>query len=349
MKKVLALFSGGCDSLISMQLLKEQGLEVVALNFNIGFGGNKSKLEYFHNATAQIGVEFISVDIRKQFFDDVLFKPKYGYGKYFNPCVDCHANMFKNAFLKLLELKADFVISGEVLGQRPKSQRKEALDQVRILVRKIGEDKRFAHLIDPDGDGIAKPKSLDELLLRPMSAKLLEETYPERVGWVDREKLLDVHGRGRSRQLEMIKNYGWKYYEKPGGGCLLTDTSVALKIRDLQAHRGMIFEDVELVKVGRYMVLPDGGRCIIARNEEENQKLDIQNPLMEKIELLECNGPIGLVEKDASEADKCLAGRITLGYGKSELSQSYQVRIGEREHHLVPLDRQEAQKYLFLK
>lgn len=349
MKKALALFSGGCDSLISMQLLKEQGLEVIALNFNIGFGGNKSKLEYFHNATAQIGVEFMSVDIRKQFFDDVLFAPKYGYGKYFNPCVDCHANMFKNAFLKLLELEADFVISGEVLGQRPKSQRKEALDQVRILVRKLGEDERFAHLIDPSGDGIKKPKSLDELLLRPMSAKLLEMTYPERVGWVDREKLLDVHGRGRTRQLEMIKNYGWQYFEKPGGGCLLTDTSVALKIKDLQAHRGMIFEDIELVKVGRYMVLPDGGRCVVARNEEENQKLDIQNSMMEKIELLECSGPLGLVEKNASEEDKKLAGRIVLGYGKSELSQFYQVRIGKKEHCLIPLERQEAQKYLFLK
>ena len=160
-RKALALFSGGCDSLISMQLLKEQGIEVIALNFNIGFGSNKNKSEYFHNATAQIGVEFRSVDIRKQFFDDVLFTPKYGYGKYFNPCIDCHANMFKNAFLLLLELEADFVISGEVVGQRPKSQRREALDQVRALVRKLGEDARFAHLIDPNGDGIAKPKSLD--------------------------------------------------------------------------------------------------------------------------------------------------------------------------------------------
>ena len=348
-KKALALFSGGCDSLISMQLLKEQGIEVVALNFNIGFGGNKSKLEYFHNATAQIGVEFMSVDIRKQFFDDVLFIPKYGYGKYFNPCVDCHANMFKNAFLKLVELGADFVISGEVLGQRPKSQRREALEQVRLLVREMGDNKRFAHLVDPLGDGMTKPKTLDELLLRPMSAKLLEETYPERMGWVDREKLLDVHGRGRTRQLEMIKNYGWKYYEKPGGGCLLTDTSVANKIKDLQAHRGMIFEDVELVKVGRYMILPDGGRCVIARNEGENAKLDIENPMMEKIVLLDCNGPIALVEKNASEGDKILAGELVLGYGKSELEKMYRVQIGESEYSLKPLNRQDAQKYLFLK
>lgn len=349
MRKALALFSGGCDSLISMQLLKEQGIEVIAINFNIGFGGNKSKLEYFHNATAQIGVEFMSVDIRKQFFDEVLFTPKYGYGKYFNPCIDCHANMFRNAFLLLDKLGADFVISGEVVGQRPKSQRREALDQVKGIIRSLGESERFSHLVDPNGDGIAKPKRLDELILRPMSAKLLEESYPERVGWVDRERLLDVQGRGRSRQLEMIKNYGWKYYEKPGGGCLLTDTSVAEKIKDLSSHREMVLEDIELVKVGRYMVLPDGGRCVISRNEEENAKLEAPNPQMDLIILQECKGPIGLVEKGASEEDKLLAARLTLGYGKSELGVSYGVKIGEREVRVEPMSKSEAQKYLFLK
>lgn len=349
MRKALALFSGGCDSLISMQLLKEQGIEVVAINFNIGFGGNKSKLEYFQNATKQIGVEFMSVDIRKQFFDEVLFTPKYGYGKYFNPCIDCHANMFKNAFFLLDELKADFVISGEVVGQRPKSQRREALDQVRALVRALGESERFSHRVDANGDGIAKPKRLDELILRPMSAKLLEESYPERVGWVDRERLLDVQGRGRTRQLEMIKNYGWKYYEKPGGGCLLTDTSVAEKIKDLHTHRGMVFEDIELVKVGRYMILPNGGRCVISRNEEENAKLEVANPQMELIVLLDCKGPIALVEKNASEVDKLLAMRLTLGYGKSEMGKSYKVQIADRVLELTPIDKQEAQKYLFLK
>lgn len=349
MRKALALFSGGCDSLISMQLLKEQGIEVIAINFNIGFGGNKSKLEYFHNATVQIGVEFMSVDIRKQFFDEVLFTPKYGYGKYFNPCIDCHANMFRNAFLLLKKLNADFVISGEVVGQRPKSQRREALDQVRGLIRKLGEDERFADLIDPSGDGIKKPRRLDELILRPMSAKLLEESYPERVGWVDRERLLDVQGRGRTRQLEIIKNYGWKYYEKPGGGCLLTDTSVAQKIKDLHSHRGMVFEDIELVKVGRYMILPDGGRCVISRNEEENAKLEVANPQMELIILQDCKGPVALVEKNASEADKLLAARLTLGYGRSELGKSYEVKIGERIVQIQPVDKQEAQKFLFLK
>lgn len=344
----LALFSGGCDSLISMKLLKEQGIEVIALHFNIGFGGNKDKLAYFQNATAQIGVKLQILDIRKQFFNDVLFKPKYGYGKYFNPCIDCHANMFGNAFNYLLEVGADFVISGEVLGQRPKSQRKEALDQVRRLVRKIGEDAKFDKILSRDGSDNSKPQYLDELLLRPMSAKLLEPSFPEKMGWVDREKLLDVSGRGRTRQLEMIKNYGFKYFEKPGGGCLLTQDSIALKIKDLSAHRQMQFEDIEMIKVGRYMVLENGARCVIARNEVENNKLKAPNPNMEPITLLDCVGPFGIVESNASVDDKILAGRIALSYARTESNREYKVQIGTTHFTLSPLERSKAQSYLLL-
>ncbi|TLD80797.1 ATP-binding protein [Helicobacter sp. MIT 05-5293] len=342
----LALFSGGCDSLISMKLLKDQGVEVIALHFDIGFGGNKDKLEYFQNATAQINVPLKIIDIQKQFFDEVLFKPKYGYGKYFNPCIDCHANMFAHAFSYLLEVGAHFVISGEVLGQRPKSQRKEALDQVKKLVRGIGENKKFDSLLSRDGVDSAKPRTLDELLLRPMSAKLLEPSFPEKMGWVEREKLLDISGRGRHRQLEMIKDYGFKYYEKPGGGCLLTQDSVADKIKDLISHRPMNFEDIDMVKVGRYMVLENGARCVISRNEEENIKLSKPNPQMEQIVLLDCIGPMGIIETNASLDDKILAGRIALSYGKTQIGQNYQVQIGLKTYNLSPIEREKAQTYL---
>lgn len=349
MKKALALFSGGLDSMISMKLLKDQGLEVIALHFNIGFGGNRDKLEYLKNATKQVGVELIVCDIRKQFFDEVLFEPKYGYGKYFNPCIDCHANMFKHAFLKLLELKADFIISGEVLGQRPKSQRKEALNQVKKLVRELGKKEEFKHLLNIDGNSFDKPDSLDDLILRPMSAKLLEPTFVEKKGWVDREKLLDISGRGRNRQLQMLKDFQWKYYENPGGGCLLTDTSVSLKLKDLSNHRKMVIEDSAMIKVGRYMVLKEGARCVIARNDEENHKLDSFNPMMDKIELLDCLGPIGLVEKSASNEDKILAARIVLSYGKSQKDKSYKVKIADEEIEVLPYDRIEAREFLLLK
>ncbi len=344
----LALFSGGCDSLISMKLIKDQGIDVIAIHFDIGFGGNRDKSEYFQKATAQIDVPLKIIDIKEQFFNNVLFKPKYGYGKYFNPCIDCHANMFANAFAYLLEVGADFVISGEVLGQRPKSQRKEALDQVRKLVRNIGNNSIFNELLSRDGSNPLKAKFLDELLLRPMSAKLLEMSFPEKMGWVKRESLLDISGRGRTRQLEMIKNYGFKHYEKPGGGCLLTQDSVALKIKDLSTHRQMHFEDIEMIKIGRYLVLEDGARCVIGRNEEENTKLKKHNPNMEHIILLDCIGPIGIIESNASAKDKILAGRIALSYGKTTENQLYNVQIGEKTYKISPLERKIAQSYILL-
>ncbi|RDU61203.1 7-cyano-7-deazaguanine synthase [Helicobacter sp. MIT 14-3879] len=344
----VALFSGGLDSMISMQLLNEQGIKVYALNFNIGFGSNKDKSEYLYHAAEQVGAELIQIDIAKHFFSKILFKPRFGYGRFFNPCIDCHANMFSHAFAKMLELGASFAISGEVLGQRPKSQRREALDQVRQLVRGIGENPLYDSILSRDGSDPTKPKTLDELILRPMSAKLLPETFPEKMKWVNRDKLLDVSGRGRQTQLAMLKKYAWKYHEKPGGGCLLTDTAVALKIKDMVSHREVVFEDVVLFKVGRYMVLEDGARLVIARNEEENKKLDITHGKMDKIIPKDAKGPLALLDKSATDSEKILAGRIVLGYCKTDSNQSYNIQIGEKHFSLMPCSREEANQYLFL-
>ncbi|GAA9946643.1 hypothetical protein VN0905_01220 [Helicobacter pylori] len=169
----------------------------------------------------------------------------------------------------------------------------------------------------------------------------------EKKGWVDREKLLDVSGRGRSRQLQMIKDYGLKYYEKPGGGCLLTDIQVSNKIKNLKEYREMVFEDSVIVKNGRYFVLPNNARLVVARNEEENHKLDIEHPLMDKIELISCKGPLSLVDKNASKEDKELAGRIALGYAKTSKEQAYLIQIGDEKRELYPLDKESAREYLF--
>ncbi|PAF50344.1 ATP-binding protein [Helicobacter sp. 13S00401-1] len=346
--KAVALFSGGLDSMIAMKLLSEQGIEVYALNFNIGFGSNKDKSEYFKNASAQVGAKFVPVDIKKQFFDEVLFKPKYGYGRFFNPCIDCHANMFRFAFYKMVELGAHFAISGEVLGQRPKSQRKDALNQVKKLVSELSNEAIFDSILSRDGSDASKPKSLDELILRPMSAKLLEPSFPEKIGWVDRERLLDVSGRGRSLQLSLVEKYNWKYHEKPGGGCLLTDLGVSSKMKDLQSHRKIVFDDLSILKVGRYLVLKDGARCVVARNEEESKKLSLPHSLMEHISLPDIVGPIALVEKDASKGDKMLACSIVLGYSKAEKDKLYNVKLGGEIYKLSPLPKEEAHKYIFL-
>lgn len=321
--KALALFSGGLDSLLAIKIIKDMGIDVLALHFNIGFVGKNDKSEALKEILAQIDVPLKVIDIRKQFFDKVLFAPKYGYGKYFNPCIDCHGNMFSHAFSLLESEGASFVISGEVLGQRPKSQRAEALLQVEKLCNAQG------------------------LVVRPMSAKLLPITIPEQKGWIDRERLLDIHGRGRERQLKMVEEYGIKNYAKPGGGCLLTDTSIANKIKDLQSHREIVFEDMEMVKYGRYFILPNGGRCVIARNEEENQKLSFKHPKMSKIELLNCLGPLGLVEKDSSQEDKEMAIALTLTYGKTEMDKSYKVHFEGREVEMKPfVSKEKAREFL---
>ena len=321
--KALALFSGGLDSLLAIKIIKDMGIDVLALHFNIGFVGKNDKSEALKEILAQIDVPLKVIDIRRQFFDEVLFAPKYGYGKYFNPCIDCHGNMFSHAFSLLESEGASFVISGEVLGQRPKSQRAEALLQVEKLCNAQG------------------------LVVRPMSAKLLPITIPEQKGWIDRERLLDIHGRGRERQLKMVEEYGIKNYAKPGGGCLLTDTSIANKIKDLQSHREIVFEDMEMVKYGRYFILPNGGRCVIARNEEETQKLSFKHPKMSKIELLNCLGPLGLVEKDSSQEDKEMAIALTLAYGKTEMDKSYKVHFEGREVEMKPfVSKEKAREFL---
>lgn len=321
--RALALFSGGLDSLLAIKIIKDMGISVIALHFDIGFGSKCDKTQYLQNAANQVGVELCIIDIREQFFNDVLFAPVHGYGKHFNPCIDCHANMFKHA-LRLIESKgASFIISGEVLGQRPKSQRREALHQVENLTHTKG------------------------IILRPLSAKLLPVSIPEERGWVDRERLLDIHGRGRERQLAMAHAFGWKYFENPGGGCLLTDSTIALKLKDILSVRKPVLEDIELVKNGRYFILPQGARLIISRNEEENRKLAMEHPFMDEIRIPEWIGPVALLSKNASQNDKILAGSLTLLYGKSKFARDYEVRIGDATLTLRPFSsKEEASKFM---
>lgn len=385
--KVLALFSGGLDSLIACKLLKDLGYDVIALHFNIGFGSNTDKQDYLHNATAQIGVPLKILDIKEQFFDEVLFAPKYGYGRFFNPCIDCHGNMFAQAFMYLASLnEPGFIISGEVLGQRPKSQRRDALAQVKTLVREIEGDKRFDALLgrgefsrrglfarvvegkidsthlggtgvesemdsmkngDLDSTGIEKnPRHLDDLILRPLCAKLMEPTWLERASIIDRERLLGLSGRGRAPQLEMAKSYGFRYYEKPGGGCLLTDLNIAKKLKDLSALRRLELNDTALIKQGRYLALDERTRLIIARNDVENARLDLAYTHMDKITLLDCVGPIGFLSRGADCVLSSLAASITLGYGRAHAGMKYHVRVGDSEYEVEPLAREISRQWL---
>ncbi len=258
MKKIkcLALFSGGLDSMIAVRLMAEQGVDVLALHFDIGFGAKDDKSAILRARANMAGGDFRVVDVRDRYLQDVLFSPKYGYGKHFNPCIDCHGYMAKTAFAMMADEGADFIITGEVVGQRPMSQRVEAMNQV----KKIADDQ-------------------DGLILRPLCAKLLPPTRPEILGLIDREKLLDISGRGRTRQMELALKFGFSDYESPAGGCLLTIDSFANKIKDAIAHEKIeSAKDAQILKFGRHLRLNGGAKMIIGRNESENLALrDLKN------------------------------------------------------------------------
>lgn len=211
--RALALFSGGLDSMLAIKLMTIQGIEVVAINMNIGFGSTKSKADLMRTRAQMAGATFEVIDTREEYIQKILFDPKHGYGKHFNPCIDCHGFMFRTAKALLPHFNADFIVTGEVIGQRPMSQRIEAIN----TVTKLAEDE-------------------DGLILRPLCAKLMKETKPEREGWVDRERLLNISGRGRERQIELAAEFGFEDYESPGGGCLLTLEAFSNKIGDFIKH-----------------------------------------------------------------------------------------------------------------
>jgi tRNA-specific 2-thiouridylase len=306
--RALALFSGGLDSMIAMKLITLQGIEVTAININIGFGGVKNMSDIFKSRANAVEADFETIDAREEYLKEVLFTPKYGYGKRFNPCIDCHAFMMRKAKSLLKEKQADFIITGEVLGQRPMSQNSKALKNV----LELSTDE-------------------DNIILRPMSAKLLPPTKPEIEHWVDREKLLDIQGRDRKIQLSLAKKFGFDEYASPGGGCLLTDIYFTDKLRDFTAFQDLRVQDIALLKVGRHFRLKDGAKLVLGRNEEENNILqNLDNDAFSDIFLGDdLPAPYGKISKNASNSDKLLSAKIALYYTKIEKNKLHKVKIAD--------------------
>jgi len=261
------MISGGLDSTLATALVQRQGVDVVGVNFSTGFcradhkrqvrrpGTDARKLR---NEALRVGAEFEVpihvIDIAAEYLD-VLRHPKHGYGKNVNPCIDCRAMMMGRAKQFMEEIGADFVFTGEVLGQRPKSQTRRAMNIV------------------------AEESGLGERLVRPLSARMLSPTLPEREGWLDREKLLDLTGRDRNPQLALARELGLDEIAQPAGGCCsLTDEGYAQRVFDLFAHgrrEDVDHEDLLLCKVGRHFRLSANAKLIVARFEDENRFLEI--------------------------------------------------------------------------
>jgi tRNA-uridine 2-sulfurtransferase len=243
--KALGLLSGGLDSMLACKVLKEQGIEVIAISFVTPFFSDKKAKK----GAEILKIPLISKDITKEHLK-MLLNPKHGYGSQMNPCVDCHALMFKIAGGIMKKEKYDFLFSGEVLGERPMSQNKRSLNIV------------------------AEESSYPEYILRPLSAKLLPETRCEKEGKVDRSKLLDISGRQRKRQFELAKKYNMKEYPTPASGCLLTDPGFSGRFKDLiKRSKKVSVQDIELLKTGRHINLDESNKMIIGRNQNDNEIL----------------------------------------------------------------------------
>jgi tRNA-specific 2-thiouridylase len=227
--RALALISGGLDSALAAGLIQSQGIEAVGLYFEIPFSNCEREM------LSSLGVQIKYIDIKEKFLR-LLENPRYGFGANMNPCIDCKILMFKEAKELMQGLGADFIVSGEVLGQRPMSQNRQALEL------------------------IARSAGLQGLLLRPLSARLLDETVPEKEGWVNRDKLLNFSGRSRRPQMELAKKLNITDYPNPAGGCLLTDP-------------GLNAANIELLKIGRHFRLACNTKLVVGRNEKENARL----------------------------------------------------------------------------
>jgi tRNA-specific 2-thiouridylase len=312
--------------MIAVKLMADQGVEVIALHIKIGFSGTKDVSKIMEERAKLAGAQFKIVDVRDEYIQNILFDPVYGYGKNFNPCIDCHGYMFKIAKKMMDELDASFLVTGEVIGQRPMSQRHDAMKQV----SKLANDQE------------------DKLILRPMSAKLMEETTPELKGWVDREKLLDISGRSRERQLAMAEAYGWEDYESPGGGCLLTESHYSDRIKEFISFDTFEVEDIELLKFGRHFRLPDGAKLAVGRDKEDNEGL--QAIVSDKYVSLKLPvaGPFSLLSMNASESDRALAAKLAITYARSSAQESYDVKVGDESITVSPFpEKKEAQTYFF--
>jgi len=243
--KGISLFSGGLDSILAVKVIQEQGIDVEGVAFETPFFSAERALP----AARDIGIPLTVLDITDEHLE-MLKAPRYGYGRNMNPCIDCHGLMLRVAGRRMDERGADFLFTGEVLGQRPMSQTKQSL-----------------HIV-------AKISGYQGYVLRPLSAKLLPETVPEQEGAVDREGLLDIQGRSRKRQIEMAKRYGIGSYSNPAGGCLLTDPMFSKRLRDLFDHDAQReVRDLRLLKVGRYLRMNDDTVIIVGRNKRENHVL----------------------------------------------------------------------------
>ena len=305
--RAVALISGGLDSMLAARVITDQGVHVEGLNFFTGFcveghthaiRNRDRKRAKRNNAlwvAEQLGIRLHIIDVIEE-YKDVVINPKHGYGANMNPCLDCKSFMVGKAREWMTVHDFDFIITGEVVGQRPMSQRRSTFP---VVQRESGAGDR---------------------LLRPLCAKRQPPTLPERAGWVDREALFDFSGRSRKPQMALAASLGIEEYAQPAGGCcFLTDSAYSRKLRDLWQSRGnkrYELDDIMLLKVGRHIRPRTHFKLIVARDAGETQYLQGYRSRFNHLTMTSLSGPLTLLEGEVTRDDVELAARIAARYGQ---------------------------------
>ena len=298
--KALLIFSGGLDSMLAAQVIRAQGIHVLGLFFETPFFSSEKAKQ----SAAEIHLPLKIVDLTEPHLR-VVRKPKHGRGGNMNPCIDCHALMLRSAGDLLEKEEASFIISGEVLGQRPMSQNFKALSIV------------------------AKESGFNGLILRPLCAQHLPITVPEERGWVKREKLLGLSGRSRKPQMELAAKHDMRRYPSPAGGCLLTDPVFSRRLKDLfSSGPECALREIELLKVGRHFRLGPRVKLVVGRNKKENEiitSLSRESDLVLQVENVP--GPTVLITGGASPEDEAVALSIIASYSDAREDQAVEVTM----------------------
>jgi tRNA(Ile)-lysidine synthase TilS/MesJ len=316
--KAVALISGGLDSMLATKVILEQGIHVEGINFFTGFcveghthairkrADDKVKRNNSLWVAEQLGIKLHIIDVIEE-YKNVLINPKHGYGANMNPCLDCKVFMVSKAKQWMQENGFDFIITGEVIGQRPMSQRKATMPI------------------------IAKESGADDRLLRPLCAKNLPATLPEREGWIEREKLFDFSGRSRKPQMALAKTFHFTDFAQPAGGCcFLTDESYSKKLVDLWQTRGTKeyeLDDIMLLKVGRHIRPNPRFKIIIAREEGEGRFMEGYKKTFTHLYAISHQGPLALIEGMPTEEDLTIAAKLIARYGQGREAESVTIEI----------------------
>jgi tRNA-specific 2-thiouridylase len=298
--KALCVFSGGLDSMLAAELIRAQGIEVLALFFETPFFTSPKA----RKSAGSLDLPIKVVDITDRHMEMVK-NPKHGYGGNMNPCIDCHTLMIRIAGEMLDQEGASFIITGEVVGQRPMSQNLKALSMV------------------------AFESGFQKLVLRPLSAKRLPITLPEEEGWVDREKLLGFSGRSRKPQMALARRLNIEDYPSPAGGCLLTDEVFSRRLKDLLAAApDLELREIELLKLGRHFRIGPQTKLVVGRNEKENHTIKY---LSKETDLLlrtvSVPGPTALVLGDLTPELEELAASVTVSYSDAENDELTEISL----------------------